>query len=133
MLVMSLTAGLAEQTPAILVSPYTFLTPEWQLEQFIFENKELPISHTAENLAKALTECLSDWSIDENQISCTSIDNAASIVKALRDVLVWSYLNCFGHTLNLAVSAGLAVHRIHQVVSRCSRIVSFFCKSSKAM
>ena len=80
-----------------------FLTPEWQLEQFVLESKELPISHTAENLAEALTECLSDWSIDENQISCTSIDNAANIVKALRDVLVWPYLNCFGHTLNLAV------------------------------
>ena len=48
-------------------------------------------------------------------------------------MLVWPYLNCFGHTLNLAVSAGLAVHRIHQVVSRCSHIVSFFRKSSKAM
>ena len=39
------------------------------------------ISHTAENLAEALTECLSDWSIDENQISCTSIDNATNVVK----------------------------------------------------
>ena len=34
-----------------------YLSPEWQ---FVLENKELPISHTAENLAEALTECLSD-------------------------------------------------------------------------
>ena len=110
-----------------------FLTPDWQLEHFVLENKELPINHTADNLAEALGECLSDWNIDETQVSCTSIDNAANIVKALKDVLGWSYLNCFGHTLNLAVSAGLTVHRIHQVVVRCSRIVSFFRKSSKAM
>ena len=37
-----------------------FLTPDWQLEHFVLENKELPINHTADNLVEALGECLSD-------------------------------------------------------------------------
>ena len=47
-------------------------------------------------------------------------------------VLAWSYLHCFAHTLNLAVKAGLCIERIHRVVSRCSRLVAFFRRSSIA-
>ena len=47
-------------------------------------------------------------------------------------VLAWPYLHCFAHTLNLAVKAGLCIERIHRVVSRCSRLVAFFRRSSNA-
>ena len=47
-------------------------------------------------------------------------------------VLAWPYLHCFAHTLNLAVKAGLCIERIHRVVSRCSRLVAFFRRSSIA-
>ena len=50
----------------------------------------------------------------------------------MRDELCWPYLNCFGHTLNLAVTAGLVVKRIHEVVTRRSRLVALFRRSSKA-
>ena len=43
-----------------------------------------------------------------------------------------AYLHCFGHTFNLAVKAGLAVTRISHVQAKCTRVVSFFRKSSKA-
>lgn len=91
----------------------------------------MPISHTAEHLAEALTESLRDWEIAESKISCTTVDNGANVHKSLADVLQWSYLHCFGHTLNLAVKAGLAVSRISHVQAKCSSIVSFF-RSFKA-
>ena len=109
-----------------------FLTPDWEFAHFVLENKELPVSHTAENLAEALKEILSDWKIQDSKISCTTIDNAANVHKSLADVLQWPYLHCFGHTLNLAVKAGLAVTRISHVQAKCARVVSFFRRSSKA-
>ena len=61
-----------------------------------------------------------------------TIDNASNIVKAVDQLLKWPHLPCFGHTLNLAVKAGLAIPRIHQAVSKCSHIVTYFRRSSKA-
>ena len=85
----------------------------------------------AENLAEALNEIVSDWKI-QGKIRCTTIDNAADVHKSLADVLQWPYLHCFGHTLSLAVKAGLAVKRISHVQAKCARVVSFFRRSSKA-
>ena len=42
---------------------------------------------------------MTDWNIEESSISCITIDNASNIVKAVEQVLEWSYLPCFGHTL----------------------------------
>ena len=41
-----------------------------------------------------------------------TIDNASNIVKVVEQVSEWPYLLCFGHTLNLAVKAGLAIPRV---------------------
>ena len=108
------------------------ITPDWKFAHFVVENKELPVSHTAEHLAEAITEIIHDWEITETKISCTTVDNGANVHKSLADVLQWPYLHCFGHTLNLAVKAGLAVSRISHIQAKCSRIVSFFRRSSKA-
>ena len=85
---------------------------DWRLEHFVVESKELPRNHTAEHLAEAIKECMSYWNIEESNISCISIDNASNIVKAVEQVLEWPYLPSFGHTLNLAVKAGLAIPRV---------------------
>ena len=105
---------------------------DWQFEHFVLKSKELPGSHTAKHLAEAIKECLDGWEIHDTQISCVTIDNASNIVKAVDQILQWPHLPCFGHTLNLAVRAGLAKPRVHQVVSKCSHIVTYFRRSSKA-
>ena len=58
----------------------------------------------------------------DSQISCVTIDNASNIVKAVDQLLKWPHLPFFGHTLNLAVKAGLAIPRVHQAVPKCSHI-----------
>ena len=107
-------------------------TADWKFAHFVAENKELPVSHTAEHLAEVITETIHDWEITETKISCTTVDNGANVHKSLADVLQWPYLHCFGHTLNLAVKAGLPVSRISNIQAKCPRIVSFFRRSSKA-
>jgi len=42
-----------------------FLTPDWEFAHFVLENKELPVSHTAEIPTDALKEILSDWVIQD--------------------------------------------------------------------
>ena len=64
---------------------------DWRLEHFVLENKELPGSHTAEHLAETIKECMSDWNVEESNISCITIDNASNIVKVVEQVLEWSY------------------------------------------
>ena len=92
----------------------------------MLESKELPGNYTAEHLAEAIKECLSEWEIQDSKISCVMTDNASNIVKAIDQLLKWLHLHCFGHTLNLAVKDVLAIPRVHQVVSKCSHIVTYF-------
>ena len=86
----------------------------WMFEHFVLESKELPGNHTAEHLAEAIKECMHDWNIEESNLSGITIDNTSNIVKAVEQVLEWPYLPCFGHTLNLAVKAGLAIPRMQR-------------------
>ena len=55
----------------------------WSLEHFVLEGKELPWSHTAEQLTKAIKECMSDWNIEKLNISRITIDYTSNNVKAV--------------------------------------------------
>ncbi|XP_042265074.1 uncharacterized protein LOC121895717 [Thunnus maccoyii] len=48
-----------------------------------------------------LRDSLQDWRLDENKLSAIITDNTANI--AIRS-LHWPWLNCFSHSLNLAVT-----------------------------
>ena len=108
------------------------ITDEWQLQHFVLENEELSEQHTAENIAEALESVLQRWNLDSSKLSGTTVDNAANVQKAVADILCWKCLGCFGHTINLCVKAGLKQHQVHTAVARCSRLVTFFRKSSRA-
>ena len=45
----------------------------------------------------------------------------------------WGGLPCFGHTLQLAVNAGLEIHTISRLTGVCKKIVSHFKHSVVAM
>ena len=109
-----------------------FVTDNFQLKSFALANKELPVSHNAENLAAALEKVLGEWGLLHNNVACVTTDNAANIDNAVCDVLSWPHLGCFGHTLNLAVKAGLKIGQVKDAVARCSRLVTYFLKSSRA-
>ncbi len=108
------------------------ITDDWELAHFTLQNRPLPDQHTAENLAEALLAVLQDWNLDPAHFTCAVVDNAANVQKAVIDILSWNCLGCFGHTLNLCVKAGLKVHQISTAIARCSRLVTYFRKSSRA-
>ena len=109
-----------------------FITEDFQLKSFTPTNEELPVSHNAANLATALQGILDEWGLSHKNLSCVTTDNAANIENAICDVLVWPHLGCFGHTLNLAVKAGLKIGQVKDALARCSRLVSYFHKSTTA-
>ncbi|XP_065911269.1 E3 SUMO-protein ligase ZBED1-like [Dysidea avara] len=108
------------------------ITDNFQMKSFALANKELPVSHNAENLAAALEKVLEECGLLHNNVVSVTTDNAANIDNAVCDVLSWPHLGCFGHTLNLAVKAGLKIGQVKGAVARCSRLVTYFHKSSRA-
>ena len=108
------------------------ITREWELQHFVLENQELPEQHTAANIAEAMKNVLAQWGLDSSKLAGATVDNAANIQKAMVDILSWKCLGCFGHTINLCVKAGLKQRQVETAVARCSRLVTFFRKSSRA-
>ena len=108
------------------------ITKEWEIQHFVLENQELPEQHTAANIAEAMKNVLAHWKLDSSKLSGATVDNAANIQKAMTDILSWKCLGCFGHTVNLCVKAGLRQRQVETALARCSRLVAFFRKSSRA-
>ena len=108
------------------------ITREWELQHFVLENQELPEQHTAANIAEAMKNVLAQWGLDSSKLAGATVDNAANIQKAMVDILSLKCLGCFGHTINLCVKAGLKQRQVETAVARCSRLVTFFRKSSRA-
>ena len=67
--------------------------------------------HTGVNIAEFLREIAKDWNLD-NKVAAVVHDNASNMVLACDLLEGWGDLHCFGHTLQLAVSAGLDIHSI---------------------
>lgn len=95
-----------------------------------------PESHTGDNLACALTECLENW-IPKSTISQAQIfvitDNAANMKSALQKLPSFTHLRCSAHTLQLMVT--MAVKKFAGLVSlsaKARHIVSHFHHSPQA-
>ena len=105
-----------------------FITHDWKLKSLCLEVKELPESHTSENLAQSLRDAQKNWKFP-NPIAVT--DNAANEKKAFRE-LKWERISCFGHNLNLAVKAALNVKQVEDIFNKCRKIATYFRKSAVA-
>lgn len=55
-------------------------------------------------------------------------DNAASIVKAVKEILGWNHFGCYAHSLNLVVENALQI--IKPQIDKVKRIVAYVKKST---
>ena len=62
--------------------------------------------HTAENIAQALENCISDWNLTR-KVEVVVTDNGANVKKAIKDVLYYQHHSCIAHDLNLGVNDAL--------------------------
>ena len=90
----------------------------------------MPLNHTSDNISEALRSAFDEWSLDEKKLACDTTDNGANIVAAVRQ-LGWTWLNCFGHNLHLAVTNAMASVKdgTSRAMGRCHTLVGAFSQS----
>jgi hypothetical protein len=113
-------------TPYISLTIH-FITSDWTLHSKCLETRYVPDNHTADILGENLKSALAEWGLDEHKLVCITTDNGANIVAAIRN-LGWSWLNCFGHNLHLAVCHGLDSDkdRTARAIGLCKNLVNAF-------
>lgn len=93
-----------------------------------------PETHTANHLAVAIEECVSEWLHDyKDNVIFVITDNARNIVAALKQLPSFRHLTCFGHTLQLTIiNAAKAYPDLNNLATKARKIVSYFHHSSQA-
>ena len=101
-----------------------FIDKDWNLKNFGLQTRYTPVKHTAENLKDICMGALEEWKLSEKTIAGV-MDNARNITKAW-ELTNRPVVNCFAHTLNLAVKKGLGVNGIGETLKRARKLVSHF-------
>ena len=81
--------------------------------------------HTAHNLLSSILTILDAWEIEKNRITCFVKDNAANITAAVREG-DFANIGCVDHTLQLAISDGLKVEAVMEILKIVRAIVGHF-------
>ena len=92
----------------------------------------MPERHTGLHIHERLLEASKEWKIEEKVVAVVH-DNAANMVLASEFLEEWDDLGCFGHTLQLAVNAGLDLNPVSRLTSVCRKIVGHFKHSVVAL
>ena len=114
-----------------------FLTAHWLTELFdkrssVLHVQPLQESHTGEYLGVIYKRMLDHWEISIDKVHLVLRDNAANMVKAMREVSLPS-LRCFAHSLQLVVEDGVLSQRaVTDVLATCGTVVGHFKHSSVA-
>ena len=80
-----------------------FLTDKIKMVSRVLCTLAVEVRHTAENLAAHLKSVTANWRIPSEKICGVVSDNAANVGKAIVTICRWRHIQCFAHTLSLAV------------------------------
>ena len=109
-----------------------FIAEFWEMESKVLLTREMPERHTGVHISERLMKASVEWKISEKVVAVVR-DNAANMVLASQLLEDWDDLPCFGHTLQLAVKAGLDLAIISRLTAVCRKIVGHFKHSVVAM
>ena len=110
---------------AYLTVTVHFITDDWLMGSKVLVTREMTERHTGIHIAESLTETAKDWNLD-GKVTAIVHDNASNMVLASDLLEGWGDLPCFGHTLQLAVNAGLEINSISRLSGACKKIVAHF-------
>ena len=71
-------------------------------------------------------EATNEWGIRDEKVVAVVHDNATNKALATHLLEAWGDLSCFGYTLQLIVTAGLALNAIARLTAVCRKIVGHF-------
>ena len=110
---------------AYLTVTVHFITDDWLMDSKVLVTREMTERHTGIHIAESLTEIAKDWNLDGKVVAIVH-DNASNMVLASELLEDWGDLPCFGHTLQLAVNAGLEISTISRLSGACKKLVTHF-------
>lgn len=107
-----------------------YITKDWNLKARVLTTSAMTERHTAANIADRISAVIKEWGL---QVFCTVHDNASAMNLAL-DLCEQSPedIGCTGHSLQLAIKAGLSLPEIAKAIDAARRVVSHFRHSSVA-
>lgn len=90
----------------------------------------MPERHTPVNIAQRLTDTINEWGL---MVFCVIHDNASSMTLAMSLGEDFNHdLGCTGHTLQLAIKAGLDLVEVAKTTDAARHVVSHFRHSAVA-
>ena len=113
------------------------LTAHWLTDSFehksaVLHAQPMYHAHTGEYICEQYKQMLARWEIKNEQVHLIVRDNAANMVKAMKDASLPD-LGCFAHTLQLIVNDGVLSQRaVIDTLAVCRQIVGHFRRSSLA-
>lgn len=115
--------------PYITVTAH-YITDTWKLNARVLHTSIMTERHTAVNIADRLSKTINEWGL---MAFCTVHDNASNMNLAMELCELFPKdLGCTGHTLQLAIKAGLVLPDIAKAIDAARRVVSHFRHSSLA-
>ncbi|KAJ8018405.1 Zinc finger BED domain-containing protein 1 [Holothuria leucospilota] len=113
-----------------------FFDADWVLHSRPLNTKEVDGSHTAERIRQALEEELEEGEIigedgNASKLIAIATDNAANMKAAVSHTDA-THIPCLGHTVNLAVKAGLATPRASRLNAKVKWVVENFHRMQAA-
>ena len=110
-------------TEAYITVMVHFITNDWPMESKVPSTCEIPERHTGVHVSERLIDVSKNMTIE----SAVVRDNASNMLLATELIKDWGDLGCFGHTLQLAVNAGLNLNEISRLTAAVRNILSIQC------
>ena len=95
-----------------------YVNDRYDLQTQLLETVEFPDSHTGVNISEELKAILDEWGLAHDNLSAVTTDNGTNIVSTM-ELLQWSRMPCFSHTLQLAVKVVLKLPEVSCTLARC--------------
>lgn len=104
-----------------------YITEDLELKNVLLGCCQFLGHHTADNIAAELEVLVDKYGL-KNKVNFMVTDNAANIVKAVKEKLGWKHFGCYAHSLNLVVEYALS--HIKPQIDKVKRIVAHVKKST---
>ncbi|CAG9571748.1 unnamed protein product [Danaus chrysippus] len=104
-----------------------YITQDLELKTVLLGCCRFSGSHTALNIASELEIILNRWNLKE-KVNFAVSDNAANVVKGIKEHLGIEHFGCFAHTLNLIVDDALELQQ--GLIDNIKKIVAHFKRST---
>lgn len=112
-----------------------YIDESWKMKNKILATRELDnnsgevFRHTGENLARVLCDIVSEFEV--KSVSGITTDNASNMLSAASEAK-YTHINCFAHTLQLAVKDALSLNSVDKLIVIARKIGAFFHRSTLA-